>query len=354
LREILDAAAARHVTVREDDRERLDALATDHRGVVARISAPAALGERELASFAFEDDALVVVLDGIEDPHNLGAAARAAEAAGASMLVSRTRRAADVTEAAVRASAGALLHLPHARVANVTRALERLKVVGFTVAGLSEDADASIYEESPPEGRVAIVLGSEGTGMSRLVREACDVVVGLPMLGEVRSLNASTSLAAVLYAWVLASRRRPSGPATGSTFGECREVQLDVAAARHHPERRVAATLVAESADDLAEAAAAVDPAVVVRRAALAVDLQANRDARPAVVHDPGALVVVARPGPQRRRAVAGLVGDEVPRLRRQGGRREESHDQRRGDHQLAKHPFPLLRKRTCFVRGSM
>jgi 23S rRNA (guanosine2251-2'-O)-methyltransferase len=216
LREILDAAAARHVTVREDDRERLDALATDHRGVVARISAPAALGERELASFAFEDDALVVVLDGIEDPHNLGAAARAAEAAGASMLVSRTRRAADVTEAAVRASAGALLHLPHARVANVTRALERLKVVGFTVAGLSEDADASIYEESPPEGRVAIVLGSEGTGMSRLVREACDVVVGLPMLGEVGSLNASTSLAAVLYAWVLASRRRPSGPAAGT------------------------------------------------------------------------------------------------------------------------------------------
>ena len=216
LREVLDAAAAKHVTVREDDRERLDALASDHRGVVARIAAPAALGERELASFAFDEDALVVVLDGIEDPQNLGASARAAEAAGASMLVSRTRRAADVTGAAVRASAGALLHLPHARVANVTRALERLKGVGFTVAGLSEDATSSIYEESAPEGRVAIVLGSEGTGMSRLVREACDVVVSLPMLGRVGSLNASTSLAAVLYAWVLASRRRPSRPAAGT------------------------------------------------------------------------------------------------------------------------------------------
>jgi 23S rRNA (guanosine2251-2'-O)-methyltransferase len=216
LREVLEAAAEKHVSVREDDRERLDTLASDHRGVVARIAAPVALGERELASFAFDGDALVVVLDGIEDPQNLGASARAAEAAGASMLVSRTRRAADVTEAAVRASAGALLHLPHARVANVTRALERLKDVGFTVAGLSEDAASSIYEEPGPRGRVAIVLGSEGTGMSRLVREACDVVVSLPMRGEVGSLNASTSLAAVLYAWVLPSRRRPSGPAAGT------------------------------------------------------------------------------------------------------------------------------------------
>jgi 23S rRNA (guanosine2251-2'-O)-methyltransferase len=216
LREVLDTAAARHVSVREEDRERLDALATDHRGVVARIAAPAVLGERELASYAFDGEALVVVLDGIEDPQNLGASARAAEAAGASMLVSRTRRAADVTEAAVRASAGALLHLPHARVANVTRALERLKDVGFTVAGLGEEAVSSIYDEVAPQGRVAIVLGSEGTGMSRLVREACDVVVSLPMRGEVGSLNASTSLAAVLYAWVLPSRRRPSGPAAGT------------------------------------------------------------------------------------------------------------------------------------------
>ena len=216
LREVLDAAASSDIPVREEDRERLDALAEDHRGVVARVSPPPAFGERELASYAFAQDALVVVLDGIEDPHNLGAAARAAEAAGASMLVSRTRRAADVTDAAVRASAGALLHLPHARVANVSRALERLKDVGFTVAGLAEDAPASVYEEVAPEGRVAVVLGSEGSGMSRLVRETCDVVVSLPMLGEVGSLNASTSLAAVLYAWVLPSRRRPERPAAGT------------------------------------------------------------------------------------------------------------------------------------------
>ena len=109
------------------------------------------LGERDLATFAFEDDALVVVLDGITDPQNLGAAARSAEAAGAAMLVTRTRRAADVTPAAVRASAGALVHLPHARVANIARAIERLQEAGFWVVGLDERADSTVYDEPCPE-----------------------------------------------------------------------------------------------------------------------------------------------------------------------------------------------------------
>ena len=203
LSEVLAAAEAAGVEVREDERSRLDALAADHRGVVARVRPAPSLTERDLSTWSFDDDDLVVVLDGIEDPHNLGAAARAAEAAGAAMLVSRTRRAAEVTDAAIRASAGAMLHLPHARVANIGRALTRLKDAGFVVVGLSEDAPASIYGSTAPRGRIAVVLGSEGTGMSRLVREACDEIVSLPMRGRVGSLNASTSLAAVLYAWVL-------------------------------------------------------------------------------------------------------------------------------------------------------
>lgn len=214
--DVLAAANAAGVEVREDERARLDALAADHRGVLARVRPAPSLTERDLATWSFDDDDLVVVLDGIEDPHNLGAAARAAEAAGAAMLVSRTRRAADVTDAAIRASAGALLHLPHARVANIGRALTRLKDMGFAVVGLAEDASSSIYGSTAPRGRMAIVLGSEGTGMSRLVREACDEVVSLPMRGKVGTLNASTSLAAVLYAWVLPSRRRPEGPAAGT------------------------------------------------------------------------------------------------------------------------------------------
>jgi 23S rRNA (guanosine2251-2'-O)-methyltransferase len=206
LRDVLEAARATGIAVREVDRRELDAMAEDHHGVVARIRAPEPIGERALAEWPYAKDALVVVLDGIADPQNLGAAARSAEAAGASMLVTRGRRSADITPAAIRASAGALAHLPHARVANIARALERLKEVGFTVVGLDERAPASVYEATRPEGRVAVVLGSEGEGMARLTREACDLLVSLPMRGRVGSLNASAALAAVLYAFVLPAR----------------------------------------------------------------------------------------------------------------------------------------------------
>ena len=173
--------------------------------MVALVEATAELGERDLASWPFGGDDIVVVLDGITDPQNLGAAARAAEAAGAAMLVTRIRRAAAVTPAAVKASAGALLHLPHARVANIGRALERLKDAGFSV--VDERADGTVYDRPCPPGRVAVVVGSEGEGLARLTREACDALVRLPMRGRVASLNAAASLAAVLYAYVLPSRR---------------------------------------------------------------------------------------------------------------------------------------------------
>jgi 23S rRNA (guanosine2251-2'-O)-methyltransferase len=210
LRTVLEAASVAGVPVHTVDRRELDRLADDHQGVVARTrraERPHDLGERDLAAFPFADDALVVVLDGIGDPQNLGAAARSAEAAGAAMLVSRTRRAAQPTAAAIRASAGALLHLPHARVANIARALDRLKDVGFTVVGLDGEAPITIYDEPCPTGKVVLVLGSEGEGMARLTRERCDVLVALPMRGRVDSLNASASLAAALFAYVLPTRR---------------------------------------------------------------------------------------------------------------------------------------------------
>jgi 23S rRNA (guanosine2251-2'-O)-methyltransferase len=210
LREVRAAARAARVPVRATDRRELDRLAVDHRGVVARTVAGRAgrpdLGERDLATTPWAPDAIVVVLDGITDPQNLGAAARTAEAAGAAALVTRTRRAADLTPSAVRASAGALLHLPHARVANIARALGRLQDAGFTVVGLDGSAPRTIYEEPSPDGRVALVVGSEGEGMSRLVRERCDLLVALPLHGRVGSLNASASLAAALYGYVLPSR----------------------------------------------------------------------------------------------------------------------------------------------------
>ena len=203
LREVTRAADEAGVPMREVTRSELDALASDHHGVAARMGAVEPLDERELATRPFDPDALVVVLDGIEDPQNLGAAARSAEAAGAAMLVTRTRRSADVSPAAIRASAGALLHLPHARVANIARALGRLRDGGFTIVGLHEGSPVTVYEVQRPPGRVAVVVGSEGEGMARLTREACDLLVALPVRGRVASLNASAALAAVLYALVL-------------------------------------------------------------------------------------------------------------------------------------------------------
>jgi 23S rRNA (guanosine2251-2'-O)-methyltransferase len=206
LAELAAAATAAGVTVGDRPAEELDRLAVDHQGVVARVALPRELGEAELRAFDFGADAVVVVLDGVTDPQNLGAAARSAEAAGVRMLVSRERRAAPITAAAIRASAGALLHLPLARVTNLTRALQTLQSLGFTVVGLDEDAPASIHDDPAPDGRLALVLGAEGSGISRLVREHCDLLVSIPMRGRVQSLNASAALAAALFAYVLPSR----------------------------------------------------------------------------------------------------------------------------------------------------
>jgi 23S rRNA (guanosine2251-2'-O)-methyltransferase len=212
MRELLATADRARVPVRERARTELDAIAADHRGVVARTHEIAlAFGERDLATFAFAVDAVVVVLDGIEDPQNLGAAARSAEAAGAAMLVTRVHRASPISDAAIRASAGALSHLPVARVANIARALGRLQDAGFSVVGLDGGAVTTIYDEPCPSERVAIVVGSEGAGLGRLVKERCDSLVSLPMHGKVASLNASASLAAALYAYVLPTRQASHG-----------------------------------------------------------------------------------------------------------------------------------------------
>jgi 23S rRNA (guanosine2251-2'-O)-methyltransferase len=212
---LTERIAAQGLPVGQRTPDELDLLAPDHQGVVARVAMPRELGEGDLRAFAFGPDAVVVVLDGVTDPQNLGAAARSAEAAGAAMLVSRERRAAPVTPAAVRASAGALLHLPVVRVTNLTRAIQMLQERGFTVVGLAEDAVARVGEDPAPDGPLAVVLGAEGSGISRLVREHCDLLVALPMRGKVASLNASAALAAALFAYVLPSRRRAADDGPG-------------------------------------------------------------------------------------------------------------------------------------------
>lgn len=206
LRDLLRAARAAGVPVEMVPREHVERLAgrSGHQGVAARVRrGQAELGEADLRGREWPDDAVVLVLDGVTDPHNLGACARTAEAAGASALVMRRRRGAPVSPAALAASAGALAHLPLARVANLARALELLKEGGFWVVGLDGRAERTILDSPRPPGRLALVLGSEGSGLSRLVAERCDELLAIPMRGRVGSLNVSVAAGVVLFAYAM-------------------------------------------------------------------------------------------------------------------------------------------------------
>jgi 23S rRNA (guanosine2251-2'-O)-methyltransferase len=167
----------------------------DHQGVCSEVEPyPYAAAGELLAA----DDALVVVLDQVQDPHNLGAVCRVAEAAGAAGVVIPDRRAAEVTPAVCRASAGAVEHLAVARVRNVADWLGEAKQAGAWVYGA--EAGASVPYDSPDySGRVVLVLGSEGRGLRRRVAAACDELISLPVRGAVGSLNVSTAAAALVY-----------------------------------------------------------------------------------------------------------------------------------------------------------
>ena len=167
----------------------------DHQGVVAEVDPyPYADPERLLA----RPDALLVALDQVQDPHNLGAVARSAEAAGVDGLVIPDRRAASVTPAAAKASAGAVEHLPIARVTNLVRWLEGAKASGAWIYGAEANA-ASPYTQTDLTGKVVLVLGSEGKGLRRLVGERCDALISIPVRGRVASLNVSAAAAALIF-----------------------------------------------------------------------------------------------------------------------------------------------------------
>jgi 23S rRNA (guanosine2251-2'-O)-methyltransferase len=183
--------------VRESGPEELEALcgSPDHQGVCAEAAPyPYADADSLLAS----EDALVVCLDQVQDPHNLGAVCRVAEAAGAAGVVLPERRAVDVTPAVCRASAGAVEHLAVARVRNLADWLGHAKEAGAWVYGA--DAEAGVpYDQPDYRGRMVLVLGSEGKGLRPRVADACDGLVALPLRGKVGSLNVSTAAAALLY-----------------------------------------------------------------------------------------------------------------------------------------------------------
>ena len=186
----------------ETDRRKLDAMSLthSHQGVIAVAAAQPYATVEDILRAAEErgEKPLLVVCDEISDPHNLGAIIRTAECAGAHGVIIPKRRSAGLTAVVAKTSAGAVSYLPVARVSNLTTLLKQLKEEGLWIFGTAADGDTPLYQ-ADLKGPAAIVIGSEGDGMSRLVREQCDFLLSIPMRGQVNSLNASAAAAVVLY-----------------------------------------------------------------------------------------------------------------------------------------------------------
>lgn len=202
--EIRRLAETRAVAVRTVSRQVLDerSVRGAHQGVIAEV-APFSYTplEEVLDAVGERDVSLVIVLDHITDEGNLGAVARSAEVAGADALVIPKARSAGVGPAAHKTSAGALAHLPVVREPNLVRVLERLKDAGYWIAGATGSADTLVWD-APLEGRLVLVMGSEGAGLSRLVEKACDFLVRLPVAGRVDSLNVAQATTVLAFEWV--------------------------------------------------------------------------------------------------------------------------------------------------------
>jgi len=200
LQRVIEECRRQGVAVRFLSREELDRMAGNngHQGIVAVTSAKHYADLDDILAAKRGDYSLVVVLDGIEDPHNLGAILRTADASGADGVVIPERRAAGVTETVAKVSAGASEHLPVAKVTNIARTVEELKAKNLWTVGLDERGPQS-YDSLDYKMDCAIVLGSEGKGVHDLVLKKCDFVVSIPMLGKVPSLNVSVAAGVVLY-----------------------------------------------------------------------------------------------------------------------------------------------------------
>ena len=201
--ELVDYARSRGVTVEMRPAPELDALAAGgvHQGVVARVLPAAPLGEEDLLvrlGAGGPRPPLVLVLDGVQDPHNLGACLRTADAAGADAVVVPRDRAVGLTPVVRKVAAGAAETVPFTQVTNLARFLRALKEQGLWVVGTDGEGEM-LYSAADLKGPLALVLGAEGTGMRRLTREHCDLVVRLPMQGAVESLNVSVAAGVVLY-----------------------------------------------------------------------------------------------------------------------------------------------------------
>jgi 23S rRNA (guanosine2251-2'-O)-methyltransferase len=200
------------IPVRFLQRTELDRMAGNaaHQGVVAVTSAKQYNDLEDVMAAKRDKYSLLVVLDGVEDPHNLGAILRTADAAGANGIIIPERRAAAVTGTVTKASAGASEHLPIAKVTNISRTIEELKENNIWTVGLDERSTQT-YDALDYNMDCAVVLGAEGKGLHDLVKRKCDFLVSIPMLGKVPSLNVSVAAAVVLYE-VVRQRRKANPP----------------------------------------------------------------------------------------------------------------------------------------------
>ncbi|MCS7079794.1 MAG: 23S rRNA (guanosine(2251)-2'-O)-methyltransferase RlmB [Chloracidobacterium sp.] len=210
LQELRALARQMGVPVVETDRTHLDAATrrANHQGVMAYVT-PAAYADLADVLAGVADTPLLVVLDQVEDPHNLGAVIRTAECAGAHAVVIPEHHAVGLTETVVKTSAGATEYLPVVRVVNVAATLDTLRERNIWVVGVERDGERP-YVDWDFTLPTAVVLGSEGKGIRRLVRERCDVVVSLPLLGRITSLNVSVAAGVVLYEAVRQRRLTPT------------------------------------------------------------------------------------------------------------------------------------------------
>ena len=183
------------------DRKRLDQLCEggNHQGVAAMMPATDYVTVQEILDRAEQrgEDPFLILLDGIEDPHNLGSIIRSAECAGAHGIVIPKNRAVGVTPTVVKVSSGAAEYMPVARVTNLNHAIDDLKKHGVWIAGAA--MEGGDYTQAPLEGPIALVIGAEGEGISRLTREKCDFLVSLPVLGRIDSLNAAVAAGILIY-----------------------------------------------------------------------------------------------------------------------------------------------------------
>lgn len=190
----------RGIPVKEVDPRKLDGMAGPHHQGIAAVAACkeyASVEDLFAAAEAKEEPPFFIVCDELEDPHNLGAILRTAEAAGAHGVIIPKRRSAGLTSAVYKASAGAVEYVPVVRVTNITDTLRELKKRGVWIYGL--DMEGETWCSADLRGAMALVVGSEGQGISRLVREQCDFILSLPMLGKINSLNASVACGILLY-----------------------------------------------------------------------------------------------------------------------------------------------------------